>query len=105
VGPFVVPPPNYKDAASFQGFPEHLASRLRLKLANASCPGESSASLINATAQSFGCEGFPPNATISGLPVGGPGYRKQYPLHVHYRGSQLGYARNSASGSQILSKL
>jgi lysophospholipase L1-like esterase len=92
VGPFVVPPPNYKDAASFQGFPEHLASRLRLKVANAACPGESSASLINATAQSFGCESFPPNATISGLPVSGPGYRKLYPLHVRYRGSQLGYA-------------
>jgi len=87
----VVPRPNYRNAASFRAYPEQLASRLRLKVANAACPGETSASLINPAAQSYGCETLPPN-NVFGLPAGLPGYRKTYPLHVRYRGSQLGYA-------------
>jgi lysophospholipase L1-like esterase len=87
----VVPPPNYRNAASFQAFPEQLASRLHLRVANAACPGESSASFINAAAQSYACETVPPN-NVFGTPAGFPGYRKLYPLHVHYRGSQLRYA-------------
>jgi lysophospholipase L1-like esterase len=87
----VVPPLNYRNAASFRAYPEQLASRLRLKVANAACPGETSAHLINPAAQSYGCDSFPAN-NIFGLPAGFPGYRKVYPLHVRYRGSQLGYA-------------
>jgi lysophospholipase L1-like esterase len=80
----VVPTPNYHDAASFLGYPEQLGAALHVTVANAACPGETSASLINASAQSNGCENAPhaPNAA----------YRKAYPLHVHYKGSQLAYA-------------
>ncbi|HEU5267346.1 MAG TPA: SGNH/GDSL hydrolase family protein [Jatrophihabitans sp.] len=77
------PPPDYPDAASFVGYPEDVAADLSLRVANAACPGETSASLINAAAPSNGCER---SAT------GGPGYRDAFPLHVTYNGSQLHYA-------------
>jgi lysophospholipase L1-like esterase len=80
----VVPAPNYKDPASFLGYPEQLAAELHLIVANAACPGETSASLINPSAQSNGCENIPGNPKV--------GYRRLYPLHVHYKGSQLAYA-------------
>ena len=84
VEPQVVPPPNYMNAAAFLGFPEHLGRRLRLRVTNAACPGETSSSFINASAQSNGCENnIPPQAGA---------YRWQFPLHVRYRGSQLHYA-------------
>ncbi|HYB30011.1 MAG TPA: SGNH/GDSL hydrolase family protein [Solirubrobacteraceae bacterium] len=79
----VVPTPNYPDAASLIGYPEMLGSELHLNVVNAACPGETSSSLIDATAQSNGCE----NA-----PGGGPAYRTLYPLHVKYSGSQLAFA-------------
>jgi lysophospholipase L1-like esterase len=79
----VVPAPNYPDASSFIGYPEMLGSELHLTVANAACSGETSASLINASAQSNGCENAPGN---------GAAYRKLYPLHVKYAGSQLDYA-------------
>jgi lysophospholipase L1-like esterase len=73
----VVPAPNYHDAASFPGYPEQLGAELHLRVTNPACPGETSGSLINAAAPSNGCE----NA-----------YRKAFPLHVSYHGSQLAYA-------------
>jgi lysophospholipase L1-like esterase len=73
----VVPAPDYHDASTFFGYPEQLAAELHLRVANASCPGETSASLIDPTAPSNGCEN---------------GYRRGFPLHVHYAGSQLDYA-------------
>lgn len=79
------PPPNYKDAASFVGFPEIVASELGLRVTNLSCPGETSASLINPKAPSNGCESHP-GASGQSLPGG---YRTAYPLHVKYSGSQL----------------
>jgi lysophospholipase L1-like esterase len=79
----VAPAPNYQDASSFSGYPELVGSALHLKVANAACPGETAASLVDASAQSFGCE----NA-----PGGGPAYRKLNPLHVSYGGSQLAFA-------------
>jgi lysophospholipase L1-like esterase len=86
--PQVVPAPNYKNASSFVAYPEMLASELHLKLANAACPGETSSSFINPSAQSNGCENSP------GQP--GVGYRttapQSGPLHVNYQGSQLAYA-------------
>src|SRR5436190_7262657 len=81
--PQVVPAPNYAKASTFRGFPEHLARALHLRVFNASCPGESSASFLNTSAPSYGCENFP-GANI--------GYRKSAPLHVRYSGSQLSYA-------------
>ncbi len=80
----VVPAPNYKNAASFFGYPEQFGSQLHVNVANAACPGETSSSLINAHAQSNGCENTPGTST--------GGYRTVYPLHVHYTGSQLAYA-------------
>jgi lysophospholipase L1-like esterase len=81
--PGVVPAPDYHNAASFLGYPEQLGDELHLKVTNASCPGETSGSLVDAAAESNGCENT----------VGKPGgYRVSYPLHVHYKGSQLAYA-------------
>jgi lysophospholipase L1-like esterase len=82
--PTVVPAPNYGDAASFPGYPEQLGSRLRLSVANASCPGETAASLVNASAPSNGCENSPSKNPADN-------YRNN-PLHVNYKGSQLAYA-------------
>jgi lysophospholipase L1-like esterase len=79
----VTPAPDYPKAASFTGYPEMLAAELHLKLANASCPGETSSSLVSASAVSNGCE-----RTVNGA----PGYRAKYPLHVSYKGTQLAYA-------------
>jgi lysophospholipase L1-like esterase len=80
----VVPAPNYHDAASFLGYPELLGAELHLNVANAACSGETSSSLVDASAQSNGCENSPGQPTV--------GYRKLYPLHVSYKGSQLAYA-------------
>ena len=81
--PQVTPPTAYLDASNFVGYPEVIAGRTGLTLANASCPGETSASLIDENAQSNGCE------NSVGLPVG---YRDTFPLHVDYEGSQLDFA-------------
>jgi lysophospholipase L1-like esterase len=61
---------------NFAGYPEELKSEYSLK--NASCPGETSDSFIDATAPDNGCRT----------------YRATYPLHVNYRPSttQLDYA-------------
>ena len=61
----VVPAPNRPDASSFLGYPELLGSELHLKIVNASCPGETSSSLIDPTAQSYGCENTPSRAARS----------------------------------------
>jgi lysophospholipase L1-like esterase len=80
----VVPAPQYKNASNFLGYPELLGQELRLTVANASCPGETSTSLINPSGPSNGCENGP------GAPH--TGYRTAFPLHVKYKGSQLSYA-------------
>ena len=79
----VVPTPNYHDAGSFLGYPEHIARQLKVHVVNASCPGETTGSFIEATAQSNGCENAPGSSV---------GYRTAYPLHVSYKGSQLAFA-------------
>jgi lysophospholipase L1-like esterase len=78
-----VPVPNYSDVHSFVGYPEFLAQRLRERLSNASCPGETTASFLDADAQSNGCE----NSVGSSV-----GYRDLYPLKVEYQGTQMQYA-------------
>ncbi len=78
----VVPTPNYNKASNFYGYPEQIGPQLRLQVANAACPGETSSSLINPRAESNGCE----NTLGKGV-----GYRTAFPLHVRYRGSQLAY--------------
>jgi lysophospholipase L1-like esterase len=83
VPPQAMPAPNYLDAHSFVGYPEDVARQLGVRVANASCPGETTASMLVVRAQSNGCENS----------VGSPiGYRTQYPLHVHYQGTQVAYA-------------
>ncbi|MFD2093969.1 SGNH/GDSL hydrolase family protein [Blastococcus deserti] len=76
-------PDLYPDPDNFVGYPELVARDLGLRLLNASCPGETTASFIDATAQSNGCQ----NSFGSDL-----GYRDRFPLHVDYEGSQLDYA-------------
>jgi lysophospholipase L1-like esterase len=78
----VVPTPDYRKASNFYGYPEQLGPQLRLQVANAACPGETSSSLINPRAESNGCE----NTLGKGV-----GYRTAFPLHVRYTGSQLAY--------------
>jgi lysophospholipase L1-like esterase len=79
----VIPKPNYANARSFLAYPEHIARELKVKVVNAACPGETTASLINNHAESNGCENI--------LGVRG-GYRTMWPLHVRYSGSQLAFA-------------
>lgn len=79
------PPPNYNDPSSFVGYPEDLGRALQMKVVNASCPGETTASMIAVGAQSNGCE----NSVGSTI-----GYRSFFPLHVNYSGTQLAFAVN-----------
>jgi lysophospholipase L1-like esterase len=83
VPPQAVPAPDYLDAHSFVGYPEDVAQALGVRVWNASCPGETTASMLVAGAQSNGCENSP------GSPVG---YSTQFPLHVQYQGTQMQYA-------------
>jgi len=78
-----VPPPNYRSAHSFVAHPEDVAQALRIRVWNASCPGETTASMLTVGVLSNGCENSP------GSPVG---YRTQFPLHVQYPGTQMAYA-------------
>jgi lysophospholipase L1-like esterase len=82
-----VPPPNYRAASTFIGYPQLVAAGLHLKAANAACAGETSSSFVNPTAPSNGCENHaPPITTPTEL------YRTNFPLHVSYKGSQLAFA-------------
>ncbi len=81
--PQVTPTSAYLNAHNFGSYAEDLAGIDRLDLTNASCPGETTASLITAGAQSNGCENS----------IGSPtGYRTTFPLHVAYSGTQLAFA-------------
>lgn len=94
--PQVTPPQWYQDARNFRGYPEDLASWFGLDDVNASCPGETSASFLDVTAQSNGCE----NSIGSDL-----GYRDAYPLHVRYPGSQFAYATHFLNKNRAATKL
>jgi len=83
VPPEAVPPPNYRSAHSFAGYPEDVAQALRVRVWNASCPGETTDSMLVAGVVSNGCENSPGSPT---------GYRTLYPLHVQYKGTQMEYA-------------
>jgi lysophospholipase L1-like esterase len=80
------PAETYGNPADFVGYPELAGSQLGMHVVNASCPGETTASFADATAQSNGCENRPGAAG---------GYRTAYPLHVDYDApdqSQLDFA-------------
>ena len=83
VPPEAVPAPNYRSAHSFAGYPEDVAQALRVRVWNASCPGETTESMLVAGVVSNGCENSPGSPT---------GYRTLYPLHVQYQGTQMEYA-------------
>ena len=83
VPPEAVPAPNYQSAHSFAGYPEDVAQALRVRVWNASCPGETTESMLVAGVVSNGCENSPGSPT---------GYRTLYPLHVQYQGTQMEYA-------------
>jgi lysophospholipase L1-like esterase len=86
---------DFPDAKNFIGYPELVGDELGLDVLNASCPGETTASFLDATAQSNGCEN-----TLDG-PVG---YRTSYPLHVQYDSvtqSQLDYAVQTLSEKDV----
>ena len=83
VPPEAVPAPNYRSAHSFAGYPEDVAQALRVRVWNASCPGETTDSMLVAGVVSNGCENSPGSPT---------GYRTLYPLHVQYQGTQMDYA-------------
>jgi lysophospholipase L1-like esterase len=81
--PQVTPTSAYLNAANFGSYAEDVAGIDGLQLANASCPGETTGSMITAGAQSNGCENSINSPT---------GYRTTFPLHVAYSGTQLAYA-------------
>ena len=83
VPPNAVPPPNYLSAHSLVGYPEDVAQALRIRVWNASCPGETTASMLAAGVVSNGCENSLASPT---------GYRTLFPLHVQYQGTQMEYA-------------
>jgi lysophospholipase L1-like esterase len=66
----------YTNSDNFIGFPNDLSDRLRLDVANASCPGETTGSFLSSTAPDNGCRA----------------YRSLYPLHVDYKSTQLEFA-------------
>jgi lysophospholipase L1-like esterase len=76
----------YRDATNFVGYPELVGKDLGLEVINATCPGETTASFLDATAQSNGCENRPGSDA---------GFRDSFPLHVAYDSpdqSQIEYA-------------
>jgi lysophospholipase L1-like esterase len=82
----VAAPAEYRNAADFIGYPELIGQDRGLRVVNATCPGETTASFLDTTAQSNGCENRPGSAT---------GFRTDFPLHVDYDSpdqSQLDYA-------------
>jgi lysophospholipase L1-like esterase len=79
----VTPIEDYLNPSRFIGYPSDVAHALGLTAVNASCPGETTASMISTSAASNGCENGP-GSTV--------GYRALAPLHVSYQGSQLSFA-------------
>jgi lysophospholipase L1-like esterase len=64
------------NASNFVGYPEYLGNALRLTTINGTCPGETSASVVDSFAHDNGCEEF----------------RARFPLHVAYEGTQGDFA-------------
>jgi lysophospholipase L1-like esterase len=65
----------YQDATNFVGYPELVGKDRGLEVINATCPGETTASFLDVTAPSNGCENRP------GSDVG---FRDGFPLHAAY---------------------
>jgi lysophospholipase L1-like esterase len=67
----------YVNPENFVGFPRYLDDILDLDPVDAACPGETTGSFLSATLPDFGCRNF----------------RKNFPLHVAYRSTQLEFAK------------
>ena len=87
--PFSQNPPT---PGEFVGYPETVAALEHLltpdKEVNASCPGETSASFLNASAPDNGCNSphfQPPAPTI-------PPFKTAFGLHTNYTGAQMAFA-------------
>lgn len=80
--PETTPIAEYFKPANFKGYPEYFGGVAGLRVTNASCPGETSASMIDVELPSFACS--TPD-----------GYRTNFPLKVPFaKGeSQLDYAQ------------
>jgi lysophospholipase L1-like esterase len=84
----------FPDAGNFVGYPELVEAKLGLEVINAACPGETTASFLDPTAQSNGCE----NSLQSRF-----GYRTAYPLHVLYGSvdqSQVDFALKTLTANE-----
>ncbi|CAM3941947.1 GDSL-type esterase/lipase family protein [Roseateles saccharophilus] len=68
----------YVNPENFLGYPEIAGHALHLDASNPSCPGETSASFLSATAPDNGCHS----------------YRASFPLHESYAGTQMEFARS-----------
>ena len=66
---------DYHDPNGFVGYPELVGKDLGVELINAACRGETTASFLDTTAPSNGCENRPGSDT---------GFRDSFPLHVAY---------------------
>jgi lysophospholipase L1-like esterase len=85
----------YQDPTAFVGYPELLAEELGLEVVNAACPGETTESFIDATAQSNGCQDTLSSDT---------GFRTAFPLHVDYDSAdqaQLDYALSTLQRDDV----
>lgn len=76
--------PAYVNPDNFLAYPEIAGGALRLEVANASCPGETSGGLLSMTAPDNGCRPF----------------RGAFPLHERYTGTQLEYALAYLAGNR-----
>lgn len=88
---------DYETASDFVGYPELVGRKLHLDVVNATCPGETTTSFTDVTAQSNGCENTLRTTA---------GYRTAYPLHVRYdsaRQSQLDFALSTLKRTKDVS--
>ena len=81
-------------AADFIGYPEAAAAAMRVSELNASCPGETSDSFLDATKPDNGCNSVhvvpPPSPSLP--PVIIPPFKPNYGLHAVYTGAQMDFA-------------
>ena len=66
----------YGNPRNFLGYPDYVGAALRFSVANASCPGETTAGFISWAGADYKCRP----------------YRANFPLHVSYSDTQLDYA-------------
>ncbi|HVH66122.1 MAG TPA: GDSL-type esterase/lipase family protein [Candidatus Acidoferrum sp.] len=74
--PLVIAAGGGSNPANFVGYSDRVAATLDLSLTNASCPGETTGSMISGMRPDNGCQN----------------YRALFPLHVQYSGAQLAFA-------------